>query len=312
MPVIGVTARLPSVGVAMLVAALVAPQRADADPAAAQRHFEAAQQAFVMRDFAGAASSFEAAYDEEPHPAALFNAGVAWAEAKKQAHAANCLSVSLAGDGLTPEQTSDGKRRLKLAMPSLAIVKVTAPEKAMVRLDDHCPIAAPATLFAEEGSHVIRVDLPDGTRLTREVTAPAPGSPVLEIDIRPQAKQAQPPPEPPVAPPERWLSGRRIAGFATLGSSLIFGGAAIGLGVSGLSARDEFVEGGRVDAELRDDAIRMRDTANVLWGVAAGAVVVGTLLIAIPPLGGDEAATTEPAVARLRIGPSAVDVLVSW
>jgi len=92
----------------------------------------------------------------------------------------------------------------------------------------------------------------------------------------------------------------------------VFGAAAIGVGVAGLSARDEFVEGGRTDPGLRDDAVRMRDTANALWGVAAGAVVVGALLVVIPPLGGDDEAKTEPAVARLRVGPSGVDAFVSW
>ena len=61
------------------------PATALADDAAAQRHFEAGQVAFVKRHYEEAANEFEAAHAESPHPAALFNAGVAWSQAGKAA-----------------------------------------------------------------------------------------------------------------------------------------------------------------------------------------------------------------------------------
>jgi hypothetical protein len=281
------------------------PATALADDAAAQRHFEAGQVAFVKRAYEDAAKEFEAAYAESPHPAALFNAGVAWAQAGKGAHAANCLSVALAGEGLSTEQITDAKKRLAAASPSLAKIKVTAPTGAIVRLDEHCPAAAPVELFAEEGSHVVSVELRDGKRLTREVTAPAAGA-SRSIDIRPEEKVAPPPPPP---DPEPWLNGRRIAGFVTLGGSVALGAAALGVGVTGLGKRDDFVDGGRVDQELHDDALFFRDTANVLWGVSAGALVVGTLLVALPSMDDDE---KKPTALRVHLGAGGASLSGAW
>jgi hypothetical protein len=290
------------------VAALLLPNAALADEAAAQRHFEAGQVEFVKRRYEEAAKEFEAAHAESPHPAALFNAGVAWAQAGKAAHAANCLTVSMAGEGLSNEQTTDGKKRVAASTPSLAKIKVTAPRGAIVRLDDHCPAAAPVELFAEEGAHVVSVELPDGKRLSREVTAPAAGGSIA-VDIRPEEKVAPPPPPPPPPEPEPWLNGRRIAGFATLGGSVALGAAAFGVGVTGLGKRDDFVEGGRVDQELHDDALFLRDTANVLWGISAGALVVGTLLVALPSIEDDE---KKPAAIHVRVGAGSAMLSGAW
>ncbi|NUO54528.1 MAG: hypothetical protein HOV80_37265 [Polyangiaceae bacterium] len=286
------------------------PATALADDAAAQRHFEAGQVAFVKRHYEEAANEFEAAHAESPHPAALFNAGVAWSQAGKAAHAANCLSTALAGEGLSTEQTTDAKKRLAAATPSLAKIKVTAPRGSVVRLDDHCPASPPVELFAEEGDHVVSVVLRDGKRLTRQVTAPAAGG-SRSIDIRPEEKVAPPvtPPSPPPQEAEPWLNGRRIAGFAVLGGSVALGAAALGVGVTGLGKRDDFVDGGRVDQDLHDDALFLRDTANVLWGVSAGALVVGTLLVALPSMGNDE---EKPTALQVRVGAGSAMLSGAW
>lgn len=293
-----------------IVVLLMLPTEVLADDSAAQRHFEAGQVAFVKRQYEEAAKEFEAAHAESPHPAALFNAGVAWAQAGRAAHATNCLTVALAGEGLTTEQTTDGKKRVAAAAPLLGKIKVTAPRGAIVRLDDHCPAHAPVELFAEEGDHVVSVELQDGTRLTREVTAPAAGA-SRSVDIRPEEKLAPmpTPPSPPPAEPQPWLDGRRLAGFAVLGGSVALGAAALGVGVTGLGKRDDFVDGGRVDQELHDDALFLRDTANVLWGVSAGALVVGTLLVALPSMDGDE---KKPTALRVRVGAGGAMLSGAW
>ena len=68
---------------------------------------------------------------------------------------------------MSTEQIADAKKRLAAASPSLGQIKVTAPRGSVVRLDDHCPASAPVELFAEEGDHVVSVELRDGKRLTR-------------------------------------------------------------------------------------------------------------------------------------------------
>lgn len=255
---------------ALLIADLAWPTTARADEARAAEHFAAASQLFDRGEFRGAARTFVQAYEEEPHPAPLYNAGLAWIGAARLDHAADMFALALGMEGLSPEQEADATAKLEDAQRSLVVVELVGVGRlARVQLDEGPTLPREAKLHAAMGTHVVRVRDGDSTE-EREVVVSSLAPRVVEVRFG--------------EPEPASLSARLVGGIALFGASLVFGGVAIGAGVTGQAAADDVladIDAGTIDAEtydLRDQASELKVVANVCWVFAATTLVAGAAL----------------------------------
>lgn len=279
------------------------PRVAYAGEAEAAEHFAAGSKAFERADFTTAAKEFERAYNEAPHPAPLYNAGLAWVAAGKPDHAADALAVALSLDGLSSEQKVDATRRLSAAERTLAFVKLTGlPSNAKARIDDGPLLSASTRFHATQGDHEVTVTFEDGKTDSRKITVPRADGSEIEVSF---STPVAPDPEP------RALDLKLVIGLGLLGGAVVFGASAIGTGAAGLSARDDYVAaraaGSPNVASLRDDAVSLKVATNVLWGFAGATLAAGGALTIFSLLN-----PTSSESASLRVGPDEVALTFSF
>lgn len=294
--------RLSAAILALALALGAAPARADEARAAAQ--FAEGQKDFEKGDFKGAARAFEGAYREAPHPAPLYNAGLAWLGAGRLDHAADAFAAALAMEGLTAEQHSDAETRLAEARKVLAVLKpVGVAAGVEARVDDGPLLPASGELHGLAGTRELTVVDAQGQETKRSVTVPKADG--RSIEVRFDAEPTKP-------ASGAGLPPRIVIGLSMFGAAALLGGAAIGTGVAGLSTRDDFVaaqnEGGSSREELaslRDDAVSLKIATNVLWGLAGTALIGGGVATALglvePAEGGASASlVVTPGFAAVR------------
>src|SRR5215208_164770 len=89
-----------------------------------------------------------------------------------------------------------------------------------------------------------------------------------------------------------------------IGAGAACASTAIVLGLSAVSARDDFDASGRSDAEARDRAVTLRTWTNVAWGAAAATAATGAVLL-LSARGGPARASSDlalgPASLRYRL-----------
>ena len=259
-----------AIGLALVALLNLTALPAHADEAKAAAHFTEGSQFFDRGEFRKAAQAFTLAYEAEPHPAPLYNAGLAWIGAARLDHAADVLALALGMEGLSPEQKADATAKLEDAKRSLVEVEVVGLSRdATLQLDEGPVLPPGAMLHAALGNHVINAR-------TRDVVEKQELS-VTKLEPRVvTVRFGEPEPES--------LSGRLIGGVALFGLSAVFGGIAIGSGVTGLAARDELVlaiareDFSNETFELRDQAEEFQVVANVCWVFSALSLVGGAAL----------------------------------
>ena len=271
------------------VLTLSLPGLAKADEAEAAKHFAGGSTAFARGDFRAAAAEFERAYQEEPHPAPLYNAGLAWLAAGRMDHAADAFVAALEMDGLSAEQATDAQQRLRDSEKSLSVVTLEgAPRSAKARIDDGPLLGSRSRFHALPGSH--RVTLADGDFDDSRAFSAARGEPV-KVQFGGSHSADLPP--------------LVIASIGLFGAAAVFGGAAIGTGITGLSARDEAVlriDQGAIDDTTKDlvsEAESLKVATNVLWTLSALSAVGGGVVLL---LSFDETAEAPPP-AKVTVGP---------
>lgn len=240
-----------------------------ADEAKAAEHFTEGSRLFERGEFRNAARAFTLAYEEEAHPAPLYNAGLAWIGAARHDHAADVLSLALSMEGLSPEQAADATAKLEDAKRALVEVDVEGVSRfATLQLDEGPVLPRDAKLHASLGAHVVTVRT-RGVEEKKEISVPKLDPRVVEVRF---------------GDAEASLSGRLIGGIALFGVTAVFGGIAIGSGVSGLAARDDLllaIEAGDFSQntyDLRDQAEDLQILANVSWVFAALSLAGGVAL----------------------------------
>ncbi|MEZ4438943.1 MAG: hypothetical protein R3B72_07630 [Polyangiaceae bacterium] len=72
-----------------------------------------------------------------------------------------------------------------------------------------------------------------------------------------------------------------MGGFVLMGVGAIAGGAAIGVGVQALAARDDYDASGNRDADARSKAASLRTVTNVLWAGAGALAIAGTVMVIV-------------------------------
>jgi hypothetical protein len=294
---------LRSLAAAALALALALPSttRADDNADTAAELFRTASAAFARGEYRAAAIGFEEANRRVSHAATLYNAALAWSAAGDKARAAGALRAALAAPGLTPEKEREIRGRLEPLEAELGRVRVEGPAGARVSLAHVQGGPLPALIHVLPGDHEVAIERADGTREVKRVSLAAGQERVVAFATA-RAPLPPPPPSAPSLPPPGEAPGRtqRVLGWVGIGGAVAAFGVGVGLGVSALEARDEFVNGGRLDVEGHDRADELRTWTNVVW---AGAGVLGVAGVALLVTAPRAAAVT----SALRLGPGAAE-----
>lgn len=260
---------------ALLVLSVALPASADKEQAAAR--FREAQAAYDAGDYATAARAFERAYSAEPHAAALYNAGVAWAVADKPARAASALERALAArSDLSKAEAADASARLESLRNHLAILEIKVRDGDVALVDGE-PALTP-TAFVEPGLHKVSARRANGETVEPRAVDVRRGAVVpVDLSSAPAATGA-------TAPDGRGADRlRTAAGYGLFGLSAVAVVSTTVFGLKTLAAKDDLEASGLTDAEARDRAVSSKTLANVSLVVAIAAAAGGAVLLFVLP-----------------------------
>jgi hypothetical protein len=260
---------------------------------------ERARKAFQAGEYEEAAAAFAKAFSLAPKAATKYNEAFAWNEANRPAPAADAYEAALEVGGLETKLQDASTERLSKLKTQLGRLVVKAPLGATISVAHVTERTIPTKIYLQPGKHAVTVQLGDGSTHDEVVVIEAGATKDMSFDVA--EPRAMPDPEPDEPLPEE-SAGTMIAGWTLVG---VGAAAFIGMGVTGAltqSAVSDYDDGGNVDAGLRDKAVTLKTTTNVLLGVGAGFVATGVLLLLIDALADDVQETA------LRVTPDGVQL----
>ncbi len=260
---------------------------AQATDAAAAEAFKAGASAYQKGDFRNAAASFERAYRESPRAAAIYNAGLAWEAAGESPRAADAYTAALDAGDLGGQQKKDAQTRLANLSKGLGHLDVTGPAGATISVEHRDAAPLPAKVYLTAGPHDLTARFDGGTSTKQQVTVAAGATTPVAVEA-PKKVAAPPLAPPPVAstapkPPTSGSSPRKLAGFVSLGGAVVASGAAVYLGLSAVSAKNDFNDSGHKDLNAHDRADSLRTMTNVAWIAAGVLAATGVVLVLTAP-----------------------------
>ncbi len=310
-------------------------ERAEKDAAA---HFAEGERAFSRGDFAKAGESFELAYGDKPHEAALWNAARSWERGGELARAANLYRRYLR---TAPDSAPDKKRAataLEALMAKLGRIEIVAVGLDSFAVDGRA--VSDVVVFVTPGAHLVEGKLvgSDGASARRgtiveagarqSVLLEAPSSSPSAAPVPSSApsmssapvSSAAPASSRPSIPPKvdakeshhgttPWLLAPFVGVTATSAAFLVASGIDV---LRARSDYDELKNGRSAEdqQQLIDQGRGKTDRTNALVGVTAG-LAVATTFVAIfaidwqrPPKS-PPARSSEPSrpSARVLVGP---------
>lgn len=280
-------------GVVTIVTVAIARAAWADDGRSAAEHFREGQRAYEAHDYKRAAEEFEAANKAKPAAAALLGAGLAWERAGDMVHAANDFAAALAGGGLEARDAATARDHLADLDGKVGHLEVRGESGARTTIDGEYLGPLPLDVRVIPGDHAVELAAATGATIRRVVTV-GPG-----LTLRVDMSQPKAPLEPP--PASSPISVQRALGWTGVG---VGGGTVVAgviVGVVGISKRDDFVNGGSLDAGLHDQAVAMRTWANVLLISGAVLGVVGAVLVFTAPRSTAVGVGVGPASASLRV-----------
>ena len=308
--------------VANLVAATSAWAQGATDEREAGRLFRAGVAAFRAGDFEAAARTFEAAHDQVPSGAALYNAGRAWRQADDLPRCLDAWERALASKELTSDQVGYVERTMiELRARAAKLVIDGQGQLTVAHVQNR---RLPATVWLPPGKHTMVVIRKDESRYETSVRIDGGAEERLQVP-GPVAENA--PAAPPVAagalavpPPSDVSSVAPVIGWTLIGAAVAAAAVGTTTGILALDARDEFIDSGRLDIDARRRADDLQTGANIAWAVGGGALLGGLAFLLGPVLFGDNAAPsstdrppafdahTEPTKAIVRFDARGVRV----
>lgn len=286
-----------------------APNDTTPDAAAMERARlaeERARQAFADGRFADAAGHFRDAFKVVPDPATKYNEAFAWTKADEIAPAADAYEAALSFGDLPDDLAAASSERLTALKTRLGYVIVREPLGARVSVAHARDVPVPARIHLLPGEHEVTMVRESGASETRAIEVTAGQTEVVVFE-RPAAElQPSGAPPPNGLVPEREDEPTSSAAYPVLGWGLVGLSVAAGVatGVVGgmtLSKIDAFKATDNRDAALRDEAVTLQTTTNVLLAVAATTATAGVAILVFAPSSDD---ASEPTVSLSTLGPS--------
>ncbi len=284
-----------AVGLALACALASGSARAD-DEESANREFERGVDLFRTKKYKDAAESFVRAERLAPRAATAYNAARAFKAAGDPLRAADELSTALRLGGLSDEQRRDANDQLAKIEPTCGSFDLSGPRDGFVRIGSR-EEKVPTRMHVAAGTYTViftqgtatdeqQVTIRRGERLTMEMRffnvpqstplpPPKPGPPPATASTVTTDKTP--------AKPSKPLELRKPIAIGTMVAGGLFLAGGIAVGMSGLDARDRFVEGGRVNISLHSKAESQRTTANVLGTIGILAIAGGFVLFVTAP-----------------------------
>lgn len=275
---------LRGVAACMLIVGLAMPVAAQRE--VASELFRAGRAAFDVGDFGASARAFEAAYAAEPSSATAYNAALAWERANEPARTVDALERALGGDVDVLDATlrAEAGAMLTRLRPTIGYLTVEGPTGTTLDVSFHRARVAPTRLPLRPGRHLVRWRTHDGRTEERVVEI---GREEVRLDlsamepttITPPTTSNTPPNRPPNTGPNTNTTPVDLATrtpSVTPGIAIVVTAGALAVGVAGLGvatlrARDEYVDGGRLEEGEYDRARSLRTATNI--GIATAAVV---------------------------------------
>ena len=286
--------------------------RADGDPTAAAKAFDAAQAAVLTGDHARAADLYQLADQIVPSPEALRGAVRERAEAGHIASAATLAARLLARYPSDERSTALGRETLRRFGPRLVLARVHCRPACALAADQRALPVTPReehSVYLQPGAHVLEASFDDGRAARGTVRDDqAVGGATVEVDLvattrspPPKVTSASAPPpgraEPAAPSASPGMSGSTMA---LIGGTILTVGLAAGATWSGLDtleARDRFLASPSEDAFRAGERKQLR--TNLLIGATLAAAAGTTLATLLLHRGSPE----RPAVA-LEVDPT--------
>jgi hypothetical protein len=275
-----------------------------ANEARAAKSFEDGTRAFERGDFEGAANYYEQAYELVPNGGVAYNAALAWEAAANVPRAADALARAAQTPGLPKHRAQDVSLRLSKALAKVSIVDVSCPAGTTVSLGYARDRACPSRLYALPGEIEITAKHADAQTTSRRVSGVAGGVVSVTMDA-PEPPPERPPPPPPPPPETGQGDVQRVVGWVLVGTGAALFGTSFPVGVAGMNARDDF-NGDRDNADLRDEAIRLRTVSNALW--ISGLAVAGAGVVVVLTAPSEPDTEASPSAVGFCIAPGAASL----
>ena len=245
-----------------------------------------------------------AAFRLDPTANTKYNEALAWSKAARPAAAADAYEAALTFGGLSDKLTGVGTDRLATLKNKLGRLVINQPLGANISVAHATRRGIPAKIHLSPGQHAVTVHHADSSDQSKTITIVAGSD--TEVSFEPRAAASTPEPAPVPAPPEQapdnpalTISGWTLVGLG--GATLVATGVVGGLTLGTVSDYDDT---GNTDPELRDEAVTLKTTTNVLAGVGGGLAALGVGLLIANAVGDD----TETA----RVRPTANGLVVSF
>lgn len=288
---------------------------ADDAQAKAREHYTKGKELYEAQDYAGALTEFQGAYDIKPHPTVLKSIAECKLQTGDILGAIETLEKVLA-DPLTTD-TGPAQTRLDEVRAMMATLEVvTTPEGAGIMLDGSpTDKVAPVILDVTPGDHELALNVEGYEPMVKNVTLANGEKGKLDVNFEEEGVSTNP--EPALAdpfaseggegedvvpenekegpPPAFWVSAA-VAGVGLVAGT-VFGTMALG-------DEDDF-KANPDDSETQKSGKRNAIIADVSFGVAAAAAVVGVVILLTNK--GDEGieAEAEAETAKWSIVPVA-------
>jgi tetratricopeptide (TPR) repeat protein len=293
-----------SFGYAMLCASLLHAGAANAQQSPAYELDERARAAFSAGRYAEAAREFAAAHASSPHAKTAYNAALSWERAGDLTLAIDFYAKALAlGGALDEPRQRAARQRIAALAKQLGRLDVMRPAGGFVTVAHLKREPLPATFYLWPGSHELVIETRDG-QTTREFVRVEQGQALrLLVDVPAGEKTAAQGPSSDRKAARPQAASRETLptlGWVFIGAGAACASTAIVVGLSAVSARDDFDASGRSDAEARDRAVTLRTWTNVAWGAAAATATTGVVLL-LSARGGPGRASS-----NLELGPASL------
>lgn len=173
--------------------------------ACGRRHFEAGTQAFEKGDFAAAATAFQLALSERPHPVIRFNLALTFAKLGRPSAAIEQLALVQTDPVADKDLRARAEREQRSATQALSRVtfRLADPSRESVELDGKPVQLAQGELSLDPGAHQVRVFSGSSIVLDQELEL-SPGERVelrvgersrrIDVVVVPDAAQPKPGP----------------------------------------------------------------------------------------------------------------------
>jgi len=297
----------------LLPAAPAWAQPSDEDVAEARRLFDEGNEAARQQDYPRALELFRQSYALNPNPTVLYNTALCYKNLDDAPAAVDALRryIDDSGTSLSGERRTRAEQQIEELAPRVGRVHISAPDGGgRVLLDTELVAPTPydGDVYVSPGAHTVQGSWEGLDPVEQRIDVPAGVATPVEVRLaRPEEMITELPPPPPPDGTEEGLSPWYF--WSMVGATGAFGVTLIFTGTFGELAYQDYVDGGRTDASLRDRGEALDIATYVMAGLTGAAFVAGLVLFFYTDWDGEE---QEPAAGEPEVALLPGSLVVRW